>query len=70
MSSKLKERFPEFNGLWDEPEKPGLYGYFNSYSTEAETCQALVESVNGFVIYAAYISFLITLCRYYDASTP
>jgi hypothetical protein len=70
MSSKLKERFPEFNGLWDEPEKPGSYGYFNAYSTEAETCQALVESVNAFVIYAAYISFLIALCRYYDASTP
>jgi hypothetical protein len=67
MSNKLKERFPEFNGLWDEPAKPGLYGYF---STKAEACQTISDSVDAFIVYAAYISFLIALCRYYDASSP
>ena len=70
MSKKIKERFPEFNGLWDKPAKPGLYGYSNSCSTEAQACQAIVESDDTFVVYAAYISFLMALCCYYDASSP
>jgi hypothetical protein len=70
MSNKLKERFPEFNGLWAEPAKPGLYGYFTSHSTKAEACQAIADSVDAFIVFAAYISFLIALCRSYDASSP
>ena len=70
MSKKIKEQFPEFNSLWDEPAKPGLYRYSNSCSTEAQACQAIAESIDTFIIYAAYISFLIALCRYYDASSP
>src|SRR5271168_3716110 len=70
MSNKLQERFPEFNGLWHEPAKPRLYGYFTTYPTMAEACQAIADSVDAFIVYAAYISFLIALCRYYEASSP
>jgi len=61
-------RFSEFNGLWDEPAKPGLYGYFSVHSTEAEACQATAASIDAFVIYMAYILFLIALHYYYPAS--
>ena len=57
ISEYLKMRFSEFNGLWDEPAKPGLYRYFSVHSTEAEARQATAASIDAFVIYMAYICF-------------
>jgi hypothetical protein len=44
---------------------PGLFGYFNVQSTELEARQAIAHSIDAFVVYLAYTSFLIALYRYY-----
>ena len=68
MSGYLKAQFVELSNLWDVPPKPGSFGYFDVQSTEAEARQAIGKSIDAFLVYMAYISFLFALHYYYPAT--
>ena len=72
ISDHLQLKFPWLTGLLAVPEKPGLFGYFDVWSTKVKAHQAIADSINAFVIYLAYTSFLIALHHYYpqSSSTP
>ena len=69
ISDYLLAKFSELTGLWEVPEKPGSFGYFGVQSTELEARQAIAESIDAFVVYLAYTSFLIALYHYYPQSS-
>ena len=64
----LQTQFVELSDLWDLPPKPGSFGYFTVQSTEAEARQAVGLSIDAFLVYLAYISFLFALHYYYPAT--
>src|SRR5277367_1366787 len=68
MSDYLTVQFVELSNLWDVPAKPGLFDYFDVQSTEAEAHQAISKSIDAFLVYMAYISFLFALHYYYPAT--
>jgi hypothetical protein len=74
----FKETFPHIECIWSIPEKPSAYGYFTAHDSEDKAFDAVKDSIRGFVIYAAYLSFLICLFKchrraggwdYYTVST-
>ena len=65
ISNYLQRQFSELTGLWEAPQKPSSFGYFGVQSTELEARQAIAQSIDAFVVYMAYTSFLIALYRYY-----
>jgi hypothetical protein len=69
LSGYLQGKFPELTGLWEVPQKPGALGYFGVESTEPKARQAIANSIDAFVVYLAYTSFLIALYRYYPQSS-
>ena len=54
---------PNIPVIWEAPAKPSLYGYFFPHATLEATTVAINNSIDGFVVYTAYISFLIALCK-------
>ena len=68
IASDLKSYFcslkPGTKIFWDEPDKPGEYGYFDATPTEQEFRKCLSKSTQAFAVYAAYLSFLVALCRF------
>ncbi|KAJ3504452.1 hypothetical protein NLJ89_g7927 [Agrocybe chaxingu] len=61
LSSYLKLRHPQIDRIWDEPLKPSSYGYFDAHPSESEARCRIADSIDGFVVYMAYLSFLICL---------
>jgi len=49
--------------IWEAPAKPSLYGYFIPHPTREVATEAINDSIDGFIVYTAYISFLIALCQ-------
>ena len=45
------------------PIKPSEFGYFTVHSSEEKACSVISESLDGFVILFAYLSFCIAICR-------
>ena len=68
ISNYLKVQFSELVDIWDEPAKPGLYGYFEVQSTKSQARNAITQSIDVFLVYMAYISFLMALHYYYPTS--
>jgi hypothetical protein len=68
VAEKLQLHFtaenPNIPIIWEIPAKPSLYGYFISHATREAATLAINNSVDGFVVYTAYISFLIALCQF------
>ena len=54
---------PNIPVIWEAPEKPSLYGYFVPHATCEVATVAINNSIDGFIVYTAYISFLIGLCQ-------
>jgi hypothetical protein len=54
---------PNIPVIWEAPAKPSLYGYFTSQATREAATVAINDSIDGFIVYTAYISFLIALCQ-------
>ena len=54
---------PAIPVIWEAPAKPGLFGYFTAHSTHEAATGAINDSIDGFIVYTAYISFLIALCQ-------
>ena len=54
---------PNIPVIWEVPAKPNLYGYFTPHTTLEAATVAINNSIDGFIIYTAYISFLIALCQ-------
>jgi len=54
---------PNIPVIWEAPAKPSLYGYFVPHATREVATEAINDSIDGFIVYAAYISFLIALCQ-------
>ena len=67
IAEKLQLHFttenPNIPVIWEVPAKPSLYGYFTSHATLDAATVAINNSIDGFIIYTAYISFLIALCQ-------
>jgi hypothetical protein len=51
-----------------EPEVPSKFGYFIAHTTEDAAQSGLRSSLDAFVIYSAYLSFLAALCRFIGLS--
>jgi len=68
VAEKLQLHFtaenPNIPIIWEIPAKPSLHGYFISHATREAATLAINNSVDGFVVYTAYISFLIALCQF------
>jgi hypothetical protein len=68
VSEKLQLHFTAENSniliIWETPAKLSLYGYFISHATHEAAALEINNSVDGFIIYTAYISFLIVLCQF------
>lgn len=69
LSVHVFKTCPRFKGLWNVPEKPGSFGYFEAHKSEVAARTAIAESISGFVIYMSYMAFLVTLCQV-DPSNP
>jgi hypothetical protein len=54
---------PDIPVVWEAPAKPSLWGFFIPHATREAATVAINNSIDGFVIYTAYISFLIALCQ-------
>jgi hypothetical protein len=67
VGEKLQRHFttenPNIPVIWDAPAKPSVYGYFTSHATLEVATEAINDSIDGFIVYTAYISFLIALCQ-------
>jgi hypothetical protein len=67
VAEKLQRHFidenPNIPVIWETPAKPSLYGYFISHATREAATLAIYDSIDGFIVYTAYISFLIALCE-------
>ena len=67
IGEKLQLHFtaenPNIPVIWETPAKPSLYGYFTSHATLEAATVAIKNSIDGFIVYTAYISFLIALCQ-------
>jgi len=67
IGEKLQLHFtaenPNIPVIWETPAKPSMYGYFTSHATLEAATVAINNSIDGFVVYTAYISFLIALCQ-------
>ena len=50
--------------FWKEPPKPGAGGYFDPASSAEEFRLKLKVSVDYFVVYTAYLSFLTAVCLF------
>jgi hypothetical protein len=59
----LQNQFPHLECIWTIPEKPSAYGYFTAHDSEFKAFTAVKDSIRGFVLYSAYLSFLIGLFR-------
>src|SRR6202522_1424879 len=57
----LMKTFPHIECIWTIPANPGSYGYFEGHKSQDEAFAAVKDSIRAFVLYAAYISFLIGL---------
>ena len=57
----LMKMFPHIECIWTIPANPGSYGYFEAHKSQDEAFAAVKDSIRAFVLYAAYISFLIGL---------
>ena len=68
VAEKLQSYFtsenPNIPVIWKTPAKPGLYGYFETHATHEAASLAINESIDGFVVYTAHVSFLIVLCQF------
>jgi hypothetical protein len=68
VAQKLQLHFtaenPNILIIWETPAKPSLYDYFISHATHEAATLAINNSVDGFIVYTAYISFLIALCQF------
>jgi hypothetical protein len=67
VAEKLERYFttenPDIPMIWEAPKKPSLYGYFAPHATCEVATVAINDSIDGFIVYTAYISFLIGLCQ-------
>jgi hypothetical protein len=54
---------PNIPVIWEAPAKPSQYGYFIPHRTREEATKAINESIDGFIVFTAYISFIIALCK-------
>jgi hypothetical protein len=67
VAEKLQLHFttenPNIPVIWEEPAKPSLYGYFIAHATREAATVSINNSIDRFIIYTAYISFLIALCQ-------
>ena len=54
---------PDIPVIWEAPAKPSKYGFFDGHATREKATEAILESIDGFVVYTAYFSFLIALCK-------
>ena len=67
IAEKLQLYFTTENSdipvIWEVPAKPSLYGYFIPHTTREAATVAINNSIDGFIVYSAYISFLIALCQ-------
>ncbi|KAJ3507459.1 hypothetical protein NLJ89_g6294 [Agrocybe chaxingu] len=68
LVSYLKLRHPQINHTWIEPSKPSSYGYFGPHPSEEQARCGIKDSIDGFIVYAAYLSFLICLGRFVGTS--
>ena len=48
--------------LLKDPELPSKFGYFTTHLTEDAAHSGLRSSLDAFVVYFAYISFIVALC--------
>src|SRR6266704_664769 len=46
------------------PPLPSKFGYFDAHATESPTRSSLSTSLDAFVIYLAYFSFLAAICQF------
>jgi hypothetical protein len=51
-----------------EPDFPSKFGYFSTHKTEDEARSGLRSSLDAFVVYTAYLSFIAALCRFIGLS--
>ena len=65
VKSWFFDRFPRFPFfLLIEPDIPSKYGYFTTHTTEDAARSGLRSSLDAFVVYTAYLSFLTALCQF------
>ena len=51
-----------------EPDIPSKFGYFSAQTTEDAARSGLRSSLDAFVVYSAYLSFLASLCQFIGLS--
>ena len=52
---------PDIPVIWETPAKPSLY--FTTHDSLEAATVAINRSIDGFIVYTAYVSFLIALCQ-------
>ena len=64
LESYFTTNYPDIPVIWEAPAKPSKYGFFDGHATREEATEAIFDSIDGFVVYTAYFSFLIALKRW------
>lgn len=59
----LKAQYPHIDCIWVIPEKPSHYGFFETHASQDLAYTAVKESIDAFVVYMAYLSFLVGLLQ-------
>jgi hypothetical protein len=59
----FSQNHADIQPIWALPEKPSNYGYFNVHETKNDAYNAALNSIDAFVVYTAYLTFLIGLCQ-------
>ncbi|KAF9470270.1 hypothetical protein BDN70DRAFT_730084 [Pholiota conissans] len=64
LTAYLAKIRPDMHPIWEIPQNPSAYGYFSTHGSAAQAYQCARLSADGFVIYTAYVSFLIVILRF------
>lgn len=63
LEGYLFDQAHHINRIFTTPLRPSQMGYFTVHPSAETALSKVQDSIDGFVIYTAYLSFLIILCR-------
>ncbi len=63
LEAYLFHQVHDIHHIFTRPVRPSQLGYFTVHPSADTALRKVQDSIDGFVIYTAYLSFLIILCR-------
>ena len=64
LLSFFRQNHPKTHLEFAFPELPSTYGYFTTHKSEAAARSTLLVSLDAFVVYLSYFSFIVAICQF------